>query len=222
MIDDEFQLPVLAARYLGDSAVTPEQKRAFLFDSSDGRGTRLALLLREMALVATWTAPYARDPKPANLVSFPKRDPTHWRSASWRDSDAGYTGGRFAMDINIIWVPKALQSIDTILEVLPSLVITSPALDGLIADPNGALAGYVRNRSSLSQAIGTWEWRTPSFQGESRAGGNPAPNRREAGVASCARAILLEECDGRARRGARIAHLPGALTRLQWSPHTRD
>ena len=44
-------------------------------------------------------------------MSFPKRDSTHWRSASWRDSDAGYAGGRFAMDINAIWVPQALEAI---------------------------------------------------------------------------------------------------------------
>ncbi len=156
MIDDEFQLPVLAARYLADSAVTKEQKRTFLFDSSDGRGTRLALLLREMSLLATWTRPYADDARAIRLVSFPRRDATHWRSASWRDSDAGYAGGRFAMDINVIWVPKALRSIDTILGVLPSLGITPPTLDSLIAEPNGALAGYVRDRSSLSRAIETW------------------------------------------------------------------
>ena len=115
MIDDEFQLPVLVAAYLADSAVASEQKRAFLFDSSDGRGPRLALLLRELALVSAWTTPYVRDPRATNLVSFPRRDATHWRSASWRDSDAGYAGGRFAMDVNAIWAPHALRSIAVIL-----------------------------------------------------------------------------------------------------------
>ncbi|MEA2723679.1 MAG: hypothetical protein QOH59_1450, partial [Gemmatimonadales bacterium] len=157
MIDDEFQLPVLAARYLADSTVGSDQKRAFLMDSSDGRGSRLALLLREMSLLATWARPYAEDPRTTNLVSFPKRDATHWRSASWRDSDAGYAGGRFAMDINVIWVPKALRSIDTIMGVLPSLGITPATLDSVMAERNGALAGYVRDRSSLNRAIQTWD-----------------------------------------------------------------
>lgn len=164
MIDDEFQLPVLLARYLGDPAVSPEQKRRFLLDSSESGTPRLVLILREMALVAAWTAPYAKDPRPVNLVSFPKRDATHWRSASWRDSDAGYAGGRFAMDINVIWVPKALRSVDTILGVLPSLGMTSPMLDSLIPDPNGALAGYVRDRSSLSRAIETWSGASRHFR----------------------------------------------------------
>jgi hypothetical protein len=157
MIDDEFQLPVLAERYLGDSTLPKEQKRAFLFDSSDGRGTRLALLLREMGLLASWTRPYADDPRATKLVSFPRRDATHWRSASWRDSDAGYAGGRFAMDINVIWVPQALRSIDTILGILPSLGIATPVLDSLIADSDSALAGYVRDRSALLRAIKTWD-----------------------------------------------------------------
>jgi len=155
MMDDEFQLPVLEAHYLADSAVSPERKRAFLLGSEPG-GTRLSLMLREMTLVASLAHPYTRSPRATNLVSFPKRDATHWRSASWRDSDAGYAGGRFAMDINVIWVPRALRSIDTILALLPALGITPPTLDSLIADSSGALAGYVRDRSSLRRGIETW------------------------------------------------------------------
>ena len=52
------------------------------------------------------------DPRPANLIGFVKRDSTHWRSASWRDSDAGYANGRYAMDINAIWAPRALEAIE--------------------------------------------------------------------------------------------------------------
>ena len=52
-------------------------------------------------------------------MSFRRRDSTHWRSASWRDSDAGYANGRFAMDINAIWAPRALEAIARILQVLP-------------------------------------------------------------------------------------------------------
>ena len=155
MMDDEFQLPVLEAHYLADSAVSPERKRAFLL-GSEPAGTRLSLMLREMALVASLAQPYTRSPRATNLVSFPRRDATHWRSASWRDSDAGYAGGRFAMDINVIWVPRALRSVDTILGILPSLGITPQMLDSLIADTDGALAGYVRDRSLLRRAIETW------------------------------------------------------------------
>jgi hypothetical protein len=129
MVDDEFQLPVLAARYLADSGVSAERKRSFLLEAPPGGPTRLALLLRELALVAAWTRPYASDPVATNLVSFPRRDSTHWRSASWRDSDAGYAGGRFAMDINAIWAPEALEAIGDIVGTLPGLGLGPAELD---------------------------------------------------------------------------------------------
>ena len=43
MMDDEFQLPVLAARYLADTAVPADRKRRFLLDTADAGETRLAL-----------------------------------------------------------------------------------------------------------------------------------------------------------------------------------
>ena len=139
MVDDEFQLPVLTARYLADSSVAADRKRQFLQERTGG-STRLALLLKELALVSSMTAPYVRQPEAVNLVSFPRRDSTHWRSASWRDSDPGYAGGRFAMDINAIWVPAALRAIASIARTLPQLGLTAEALD----------------TAELSRAIAVW------------------------------------------------------------------
>jgi hypothetical protein len=148
MVDDEFQLPVLAARYLTDSAVSGQRKRAFLLEAVPGQPARLALLLKELALVASWTRPYAADPRPENLVSFPRRDSTHWRSASWRDSDAGYAGGRFAMDINAIWAPEALEAIGTIVAALPGLGLGPTELD----------------TTSLRRAVETWRGARRHFE----------------------------------------------------------
>jgi hypothetical protein len=148
MVDDEFQLPVLAARYLADSAVSAERKRAFLLEASPGRASRLTLLLRELALVAAWTRPYASHPVATNLVSFPRRDSTHWRSASWRDSDAGYAGGRFAMDINAIWAPEALEAIGSIVEGLPGLGLGPAELD----------------TAALRRAVETWRGARRHFE----------------------------------------------------------
>ncbi len=165
MIDDEFQLPVLVARYLGDPAVPVAQKRMFLVDSSDGRGPRLALLLREMALVATWTRPYVEDPRPANLVSFPKRDATHWRAASWRDSDVGYARGRFAMDVNAIWAPHALESVALILTSLPAVGFNPRSLASLVPEIRGTPLGeYIENPASLRRAIDTWKGARRHFE----------------------------------------------------------
>jgi hypothetical protein len=158
MVDDEFQLPVLAARYLGDSAISAKQKRAFLLHKPDPSASHLALLLREMALVTSLTRNYAREQRVTNLVSFPRLDSTRWRSASWRDSDAGYARGRFAMDINVIWAPAALQSIASILQVLPELGFTRQMLDSIAPEIRGsALDPYLSEPASLAHAIEAWK-----------------------------------------------------------------
>jgi hypothetical protein len=158
MIDDEFQLPVLAARYLADSTVPTARKRNFLQEKSEQGESRITLLLKELALVASLVQPYAKAPRATNLVSFPKRDSVHWRSASWRDSDAGYGGGRFAMDINVVWVPRALESIATILDDLPTLGIEQQISDSLTANISGtALGSYLRDRAELRRATQVWK-----------------------------------------------------------------
>jgi hypothetical protein len=162
MIDDELQLPVLAGRWLADPRVPAARKQAFLRDSSDGGGTRLARLLRELALVARMTAPYAADPRPANLVSFPARD-SGWASSSWRDSNAGYGGGRYAMDVNAIWAPHALESVGRILEALRSLGWDADALARLApeAAADQPLGRYARDAGTLRAATDAWAgaWR---------------------------------------------------------------
>ena len=164
MIDDEYQLPVLAARWLADSAVPREGKRAFLL-TEEGGETRIAKLLRELALVAGQTRAYADDPRALNLVSFPPRDSARWRSASWRDSDAGYAGGRFAMDVNAIWVPEALAGTATILAALPGLGLDRAALDSLVPGLRGTPLGrYLEDTLSLRRAVETWRGARRHFE----------------------------------------------------------
>ena len=157
MRDDEFQLPVVVARYLTNPAVSATRKRAFLRDTSDGRGPRVALLLRELSLVAELSAPYARDPVVRNLIASPKLDAMHFRSISWRDSNAGYANGRFAMDINAIWAPYALESIGQILSSLKSLGFDVAQLApraGTVGE--SPLVQYANNATTLERAIQTW------------------------------------------------------------------
>ncbi len=157
MLDDEFQLAVLEGRYLADSTIPADRKRAFLLEARDGGTQRLTLMLRELALVAAETQPYARDPRPTNLVGFVKRDSTHWRSASWRDSDAGYANGRFAMDINAIWAPRALEAIATIRSALSTIGMSRAMLDSLVPEiGRSALAEYLADSTSLRRASDTW------------------------------------------------------------------
>ena len=152
MVDDDYQLPVVEARYFADPRVSAARKRAFL-----RAGGLLPRLLANLAFVARHTEAYARDPVDTNLVSFPRDATGHWISASWRDSGAGYGGGRFAMDVNAIWVPHALESIGTILDALKHLGIAPVIKD----EP---LATYARDRAALERAITTWRGAVRHFQ----------------------------------------------------------
>src|SRR5207302_105924 len=145
MVDDDFQLPVVAARYLADPRVPADRKRAILHE-----GHRLERLIANLALVARRTAPYVREPVATNLASFPRASDGHWISASWRDSRVGYAGGRFAMDVNAIWAPHALAGVATILDALKELGL-KPAI------PAGPLAALARDRAALERAVATWK-----------------------------------------------------------------
>jgi len=145
MVDDDFQLPVVAARYLADPRVPADRKRRYL-----GAEGRLARLVSNLAFVARRAQPYARHPVATNLVSFPRASDDHWISASWRDSRAGYGGGRFAMDVNVIWVPHALEAVGTILDALKALGMTPAIRD----EP---LATFARDRAALARAVTAWQ-----------------------------------------------------------------
>ena len=145
MVDDDFQLPVVAARYLADPRVPADRKRAFL--RADEHLTRL---VSNLAFVARKAAPYAHAPVATNLVSFPRAPDGSWISASWRDSRVGYGGGRFAMDVNAIWVPHALEGVGTILDALKQLDIT-PVIR------QQPLATFARDRAALERAVATWK-----------------------------------------------------------------
>ena len=150
MIDDEFQLPVLVARYLGDRRLTAEAKRGFLNGRENGQ-TRLALLVKELEVVASRAAPYAERQDATNLVGFAPRDATHWESESWRDSGAGYANGRFAMDINAIWVPMALDAIG---EIIDSIHAIGLGMSETALGP--AFARFLSDRGSLQAAERAW------------------------------------------------------------------
>ncbi len=138
MVDDDFQLPVLTARYLMSPDIPNTRKREFLQSpiSSKDETTRLRLLLWNLDYVAGVSSPYVENPVPENLISFRKLDEHRWHAGSWRDSAVGYANGRYAMDINTIWVPKALESIKRIFVTLREIGIS---IDGLqVFDPQMA------------------------------------------------------------------------------------
>src|SRR5882672_506684 len=114
MVDDDFQLPVVAGRYFANRAVPDARKRAFLARWREP-------LIRNLTYVLRQAAPYAREPIATNLVGFHRDDDGWWHPGSWRDSRVGYAGGRFAFDVNVVWVPAALRAIAAIDSTLRAL-----------------------------------------------------------------------------------------------------
>ena len=122
MLDDDFQFPILVARYLDDPRVSADRKRTFLLErAGEDTTSRLTALLRNVELVGQLAAPYAARPVATNLIAFPRRPNGRYFPGSWRDSNAGYANGRFAMDINAVWVPEALEACVRIAAALSAL-----------------------------------------------------------------------------------------------------
>jgi hypothetical protein len=98
-------------------------------------------------LVYVWlrAAAYARDPVATNLVGFARDPDGWWHPGSWRDSRVGYAGGKFAFDVNAIWVPGALRAI----------AVIRGQLDSTAGLPDSA---------TLARAIATWDGAGTHFQ----------------------------------------------------------
>src|SRR5258706_572434 len=128
MVDDEFQLPVVAGHYFADGNVPLARKRAFVRRWGDA-------LRKNIGYVMHRAAPYAHDPVATNLVSFKRDADGYCHPGSWRDSRVGYAGGCFAFDVNVVWVPQALRAIVTIDRALRML--GEPGIDHAELVPAG-------------------------------------------------------------------------------------
>ncbi len=163
MIDDDFQLAVLIDRYLSRSDVAASRKRHFLSEPGPNGMARLDALVRNLALVAELARPYAEEPTVTNLVGFLYRDDEGWLPGSWRDSRVGYGNGRFAMDVNVVWVPKALEALERILHALDALDLSAEEAVSRVSDAS-ALETYLRDPGTLRSAIATWRGARRHFE----------------------------------------------------------
>ena len=110
MIDGSFMLAPVAAEWLLSDARNRSRSQAFLA-RTDGRmggtprtfGADLAINLRFVLRAA---APFAKDPRAPNLIALKPG----LSVGQWRDSNDGLAGGRFAYDVNAVFVPAALEA----------------------------------------------------------------------------------------------------------------
>ena len=156
MVDESFQLPVLVGRYAASSDVTSAEKKKF-FAGEIGTETRLALIVKNLLLVYDLAAPFGARRDSLSLVSFPKLDGGGWRSGSWRDSGPGYAGGRFGMDVNVVWVPMALESARNLFVTLKGLGFTPSDIESLAPGIIGtALDRLAHDAASFDPLIAAW------------------------------------------------------------------
>jgi hypothetical protein len=164
MIDDDFQLPVLVDRYLERSDVPASRKRRFLSQTGPNGLPRLDALVRNLALVAELARPYAEEPTATHLVGFLYRDDDGWLPGSWRDSRAGYGNGRFAMDVNVVWVPTALEASERILQGVHALGLSAEEALSRVPIDASALEAHLRDPETLRAAIATWRGARRHFE----------------------------------------------------------
>ena len=113
MVDDDFLLAPLAARWLLDDSRGSERASTFLAGQGKdkgkdrGKGTpRGEMLARNLVWLVERAAAFAEDPRAENLVAIKSGRMT----GNWRDSEQGLGRGRYAFDINAALVPAALDA----------------------------------------------------------------------------------------------------------------
>ena len=109
MVDDDFMLAHVAATYLLDHG-NRAAARAYLAgavpsetkpETSEVAG---AALVRNLRFVVAQAEPFAKAPATARLIAFKSGR----MAGQWRDSNEGVGRGRYAYDVNAVFVPAAL------------------------------------------------------------------------------------------------------------------
>ena len=120
MVDDDFMLAPLTARWLLDSGTPRSRASAFLATRSASGMSAGDALVRNLEWVVNRTAGFASDPVPTNLIGIKAGR----RTGNWRDSEEGLGRGFYPYDINVALVPAALDAIDRLMRsgVLDSYV----------------------------------------------------------------------------------------------------
>lgn len=107
MVDDDFMLAPLTADWMLDNEGRTRAQR-FLSEKNAAGQRQGDALVKNLTWVVERTAAFAKNPKPANLVGIKEGRMT----GQWRDSEEGLGRGRYAYDVNAVFVPAALEAID--------------------------------------------------------------------------------------------------------------
>jgi hypothetical protein len=113
MIDDDFMLAPVAARYLlelpdGRARASEFLRGRIVGEAGEATQSRVGeLLVRNLRFVLAAAKPFAQAPRAASLVSIKPGRTT----GQWRDSDMGLGFGRYPYDVNAVFIPACLEAI---------------------------------------------------------------------------------------------------------------
>lgn len=108
MVDDDFMLAPIVADWLLDRPAASGRAKPFLATSNEAGHRQGDALVRNFIWVTERTAAFATHPRPEHLVGIKEGRMT----GQWRDSEEGLGRGRYAYDVNAVFVPAALGAID--------------------------------------------------------------------------------------------------------------
>lgn len=112
MVDDDFMLAPVARAWLAGRG---RGRAAAFLAGRDQSGARQGdKLARNFAWVVERTAGFAARPGYDRLVAIKDGRLT----GQWRDSEEGLGRGRYAYDVNVVWVPAALEAIGAMAPLL--------------------------------------------------------------------------------------------------------
>ena len=111
MVDDDFMLAPLTANWLLDNEGRTRASKFFSERNATGQRQGDALV-RNFLWVVERTTAFSANPKPTNLVGIEEGRMT----GQWRDSEEGLGRGRYAYDVNAVFVPAALEAIDRLVK----------------------------------------------------------------------------------------------------------
>ena len=147
MVDTPFLLAPVAHAWLIDDARGRGRAKTFLAERHGGQRLGDALMANVRFVVAR-AAPFARDPRWANLIALREG----MDAGEWRDSNDGLGGGRYPYDINAVLVPAALRSIAAMDRAGLLAPYATPADRALLANVQAMTA--------------TWSTRAPGLFGQ--------------------------------------------------------
>lgn len=107
MVDDNYILAPVLYEYLFQSGLRKNQIESFLTQQNSDGIPYGQLILRNFKFVYNTAKPFYLEQSYQNLISLKPDMPV----GEWRDSNQGLGHGRYAYNVNAVFVPSALQSI---------------------------------------------------------------------------------------------------------------